>query len=114
MTQETPGSGGCQPTGTTPPQRFDCDGTDNIVCPFCGYEHDPTDFGGRPGSHSCDECQKPFRYEADYSVTYSTSCLHLLHEFGEWKIVRGTTARFCLRCGACELQPERNDACQKA
>ncbi len=92
----------------------DVNDTDNIVCPYCGEEHDPTDFDGRGGSHSCDNCHKAFRYEADYSVTYSTSCLHIFHEFGEWKIVGLNTARFCMRCGACELKPERSEACPKA
>ena len=87
--------------------EFDCNGTRSIVCPHCGDQHDPTDFVDR-GTCNCEECGKPFRYEASYDVTYSTSCVD--HSFGEWQLVHGVPARFCVRCGTAQLQ-ERTAAC---
>ena len=55
---------------------FDCDGTHNIICPWCGYHYDDTtDFcrSGRSEEYDCDNCEKPFLVEPDYDVTYSTS-----------------------------------------
>lgn len=46
--------------------------TEWIVCPHCGYEHrDTTDYGDS-GSFDCESCDKPFKFEAIYAITYNT------------------------------------------
>ena len=92
-------------TDTNNTQPFDCEGNDKIVCPFCGYAHDPVDSCGNPGIHVCCECGNSFEFAPDFSVSWSTQCLPMSHEFGDWKICRGQTARFCTRCGFPELRP---------
>ncbi len=56
------------------PSDLDCFGTDNIVCPWCGYENlDSWEFDVDSGDTECHECEKPFRYEREISITYTTS-----------------------------------------
>lgn len=56
------------------PSDFDCDFTDNMVCPWCGYEHgDSWEFNEDSGETDCNECGKTFKFERDISITYSTS-----------------------------------------
>ena len=58
------------------PDDIDHDGTDEIVCPWCGCEHDSSwEFfeGNRESAEvDCDECGKTFCATRDFSVTYST------------------------------------------
>jgi DNA-directed RNA polymerase subunit RPC12/RpoP len=74
---------------------FDIDKTDNIVCPYCGYEYDASyeanftfnqvfwgdtfDYSkGKSllisdyGTTFCDKCKKPFRYERHKIIKYTT------------------------------------------
>jgi hypothetical protein len=50
-------------------EEIDCQGTDDIVCPYCGYswENDGED---PSGENQCGECEKFFEVEANYDVTY--------------------------------------------
>lgn len=55
--------------------EINCSGTDEVVCPHCGYEFsDSWDFGfnGREMDIQCGnpECEKVFSCEPDYSVVY--------------------------------------------
>lgn len=52
--------------------EFDTDFTDDIVCPYCGEHHDSTEVR-ESCKFDCDECNRVFRVEVDYSVSYSTS-----------------------------------------
>ena len=45
--------------------------TDEIICPYCGCEIDD-DFTECEGTIQCDECEKWFGYEKEYSVCYTT------------------------------------------
>jgi len=46
--------------------------TDNVVCPYCGYESkDSSDF--ETGDFVCYRCEKKFYIERDERVTFSTS-----------------------------------------
>lgn len=55
---------------------LDTDCTDNVVCPWCGHEHDCSweffDDGHESTEAECGECDKPFTASRDVSVTYST------------------------------------------
>ena len=45
-----------------------------VICPWCGYAHDPTDFEAEHIVDTyCDECGREFAIERDYEITYSTS-----------------------------------------
>ena len=52
--------------------------TDNIVCPFCGYEdHDSWEVDFGPGiegdiNHFCGSCEKEFFVMRQCDVTYSS------------------------------------------
>lgn len=57
----------------TDKQEFDTDFTDEVVCPWCGYEHgDSWEFSDEQ-RYDCDECKRPFHLSRDIEVTYSTS-----------------------------------------
>jgi hypothetical protein len=56
------------------PDEWDCQGADNPVCPYCGEEE--SDFWeviADSGDHHCSSCNRPFFFEREVSVTYSTS-----------------------------------------
>jgi len=46
--------------------------TQEIVCPWCGYEYGDSWDCGEGGKRQCDECGKHFSFSKDYDVTYST------------------------------------------
>lgn len=54
-------------------RNYDHTYTDEIICPHCGYEHsDSWEYEGNDGVIECGNCEKPFSYCRDVSVTYST------------------------------------------
>jgi len=53
--------------------EIDCEYTDEIVCPHCGQMHSDSWVYSDSGIYDCEECEKPFSYERNVSVTYSTS-----------------------------------------
>jgi transcription elongation factor Elf1 len=56
--------------------EIDSDYTEEITCPHCGYVHsDSWEVGENSGNTECDSCKKPFAYERNTSVTYSTTKL---------------------------------------
>jgi DNA-directed RNA polymerase subunit RPC12/RpoP len=66
-----------------PEKEIECWGTDEIVCPHCGHEMSDSweylDGNRTKGSADCGECEKTFKWEAEYSVTYTTetcACLN--------------------------------------
>ena len=57
--------------------------TDEIVCPYCGYEfEDSCDHVGTRCEFKmeCYECEKEFNCCPDYSVTYSTFKIEAIEE----------------------------------
>lgn len=65
--------------------NYDTAFTDEIVCPWCGHEHDDlTDFYPREGELSaeneCEGCGKPFRYTMDVSISWTTQKLTAAQE----------------------------------
>jgi hypothetical protein len=56
--------------------NIDHEYTDAPVCPHCGVAHeDAFEWGGGradEGTRNCWKCKKPFKWERDISVTYST------------------------------------------
>lgn len=55
-------------------KSIDCEGTNEIVCPHCGYEHrDSWELERDDGDTECHSCEKPFQYSRLTSVTYSSN-----------------------------------------
>ncbi len=49
----------------------DTQGTDEIVCPHCGYEHGDS-FEFKEGEHPCADCERVYHVERVVDVTYNT------------------------------------------
>lgn len=50
--------------------------TEEIVCPYCGYEHENSwEWEGSGGREECAECGKEFKWESETVVTYCTEKL---------------------------------------
>ena len=53
--------------------EIDCDYTDNIVCPFCGYVvEDSWEYGEDEDEGVCPECDRKFELEVRVTTKYST------------------------------------------
>jgi hypothetical protein len=49
---------------------------ENLVCPLCGWKHDPDDLSLRKQQHGlvkCSDCGEAFEFEAVRKTVYSTS-----------------------------------------
>jgi len=46
--------------------------TDEVVCPYCGYEYGDSWEWPDSGETECDECEKTFGYFRNVEVTYSS------------------------------------------
>ncbi len=59
--------------------EIDCDGTDESVCPYCGYEE--TDsweisfHANNTAETDCGQCGKTYKVTRDFSVSYSSQKL---------------------------------------
>jgi len=60
-----------------PPAWHDHKMTNEIICPYCGYEHGDSwewaDGREQEDEFECHQCQKTFSCERSISVTYSTT-----------------------------------------
>ena len=57
--------------------------TDEIVCPYCGYEFEDSYEVGENGLEfkmDCYECEKEFNCCPNYSVNYSTFKIEVIEE----------------------------------
>lgn len=52
--------------------EIDCFYTDEIVCPYCGYEFMDSFEKADSGDVQCDECCQMFHFERETSVAYSS------------------------------------------
>lgn len=53
--------------------EIDCRYTQNITCPYCGWEdRDSWEFGQDTDDVQCGECEETFVCEPDIAVTYCT------------------------------------------
>lgn len=87
---------------------IDCDCTDEIVCPYCGYEHEESyEYIGHNESDKiidCASCDKRFNVSVEYSVTYSTQKVPCLNNEGDHNWTRWNTwdkkkeTRYCRAC----------------
>lgn len=54
------------------PSELDCMYEDEPVCPHCGKRHQDAFEWRDSGRRDCDRCGKPFTWERNVEVTYST------------------------------------------
>jgi len=54
------------------PEEIDHQFTDEIVCPYCGYEHSDSWEMGDQGEIECEKCGKTFEYWVETQVHYTT------------------------------------------
>lgn len=46
--------------------------TDELVCPYCGEKHEDDGEMNEPGEHQCQRCDKHFKYDVDYSKSFTS------------------------------------------
>ncbi|KAA8387078.1 hypothetical protein FOH24_07220 [Acetobacter tropicalis] len=66
--------------------EFDTDSTDNIICPYCGYEdYDSWESGDgeEEFDETCGNCGKEMHVTRHYTVSYSSKKLEAHHDFPE-------------------------------
>ncbi len=69
----------------TVPHEWDCNGTSDPICPYCGEEQgDFWEVSADSGETECSTCARPFFYERQVSVEYSTSPVMGPHQQSEW------------------------------
>ncbi|HID0796030.1 TPA: hypothetical protein ACXDAB_003467 [Clostridium botulinum] len=89
--------------------------TNEIVCPFCGYEFtDSWEYGEEDlGLIECNECGKSFYTNREVSVTYSTckanygTCKHCKADnvvIEDYNSTMGKYSGLCVKCGELEKQ----------
>ena len=68
--------------GARPTEERDTCGTDNAVCPYCGYEERDSweislgdGYGEGDGEHTCGKCDKEYRVSRYVHVTYNTKAM---------------------------------------
>lgn len=82
------------------PKEFDTRYTDTVICPYCGYDNGDDDGDGpRTGEEQCQECEKKFHCEPDYSVSYITRKVPCLNgEPHQWRDNWGAFSKCCKHC----------------
>ena len=69
----------------TVPDEWDCSGTDEMVCPYCGEEQsDSWEVPADDGDMSCGHCSRTFRYTRNVSVSYTTTPIVGPHQLSEF------------------------------
>lgn len=70
------------------PPKSDCSYTDELTCPYCGYEdRDSWECREDDGEATCGHCEKDYSYIRNVEVTYTTTeictCEHAIgyHEY---------------------------------
>ena len=43
-----------------------------IVCPWCAHEHEDVDWSPEGGDGRCEKCGQAFRFEAEFTVSWTT------------------------------------------
>ena len=49
---------------------IDCEYTREIVCPYCGYEHQDSWEADDQDTRLCGSCEREFKFTRDVDVTY--------------------------------------------
>jgi hypothetical protein len=80
-------------------------------CPKCRHKHTTEDFDlvCSGAEIACEGCGFRFIWEAEYEVTFSTSCIE--HDWGRARTYtarggEGIVCQFCKMCEACQILKE--------
>jgi hypothetical protein len=97
-------------------KEIDCSYTDELVCPYCGYEDsDSWEYFSRSGDSTnaeCGECGKTFRASQNVTVDYSSKKLPCMngegeHDWSEWSecfSFDNSERRYCYDCSNEEIR----------
>jgi hypothetical protein len=82
--------------------NIDCSGTDELVCPYCGYEHSDSWERSDEGDFQCFECEKSFVYTSYTSRTFTSHQAPCLnggeHDWGNFTNLPECKIRYCRVC----------------
>ncbi len=67
------------------PEEIDCDYTDEIVCPHCGYEHSDSWEAGEDGAGECGSCGEEYHFTRNINVDYCTVKIFCRRDGHKWK-----------------------------
>lgn len=70
--------------------EIDCKYTNEVICPFCGYEHSES-WDISEGVQECDKCAKKFYMTKDMTVEYSSTIIDCLNDKSkhDYRLVNG-------------------------
>lgn len=81
--------------------KFDCEYTNELVCPYCGEEQSDSweilSNSDECGDTDCQYCNKNFDYSFSRSVSYSTTCKDGEHDY----VVDNKHIEDAMRCERC-------------
>ena len=97
--------------------EIDCRSTDQIVCPYCGYEFTDSYELGEDGDVECDECGQTFNFTSD-TVVYYTSTRDcelngVEHEWQDTKQYDDSTLQECKKCDRFRFVPKEKQEVYK-
>jgi hypothetical protein len=83
--------------------EIDHEYTSELVCPYCGHPHEDDGEMNEAGDHQCSSCDKHFKYEVDYSVSYTSRQVPCMNgEPHNWKTEPYPGFPEYKRCKACD------------
>jgi hypothetical protein len=97
-------------------EEIDCSYTDELICPYCGYEDsDSWEYFSRLGDSTnaeCGECGKTFRASQNVTVDYSSEKLPCMNGEGEHNWTKweecfpfdNSERRYCRECSNEEIR----------
>ncbi len=92
-----------EPCGTCDGTGFDTSSTDNLVCPYCGYEEEECwEFGEESENHMCGDCGKKYSFTTEtsrYFTSHQVPCLN--GEDHKWKPRSYPGRPYAKRCEHC-------------
>ncbi len=105
--------------------KIDCEYTQEIVCPHCGYAHSESyefgDGGEEDGQDECGRCGKEFYWSRTISVSYSTwkprrLCDDCLAGIPNERLEILPDTRYCVKCAENHPlpAPDPNTLCAKS
>jgi hypothetical protein len=85
--------------------EIDCEFTDDLICPYCGYAHEDDGEMNEPGQMECSSCDKHFSYDVDYTKYFSSKQVPCLNgEPHAWKVETYPSFPNYRRCTQCDLR----------
>jgi len=99
-------------------KEIHCENTCEIVCPYCGFEHDDSDAMVDDDYHAtqkikCEQCDKKFIVEIRRTTRYYSAKADCLnggeHDWSEWrKAIPSLLLREERQCRGCSIREQRD------